>query len=123
MQRKHLIIAAIAVIFLAVVGCLLAWNTETAVNKTANQTQTVLDNISNATVSPDNSTNDNSTGNDTGGWVWSEQQGDYIKQFTDMDGNNHTVFKSTGNELVFMKDGSVFLNGINITDEWNMDFS
>ena len=123
MQRKHLIIVAIAVIFLAVVGCLLAWNTQTAINQTVNQqNNTIQNNVSNGTVSSNNSTND-TVGNDTGGWVWSEQQGDYIKQFTDMNGDEHTIFKSTGNELVFMKDGSVFMNGINITDEWNMDFS
>ena len=118
MQRKHLIIVVIAVIFLAAVGCLLAWNMQTVVNKTANVTQTIQSNVSNGTSIVNNTTG----GNDTG-WVWSEQQMDYIKQFTDMDGNEHTIFKSTGNELVFMKDGSVFMNGVNITDEWNQDFS
>lgn len=123
MQRKHLIIVAVVLILFAVIGFLLAWNGETNINQTVNQTKSIQNNLSNGTVSVNNVTSNTSNGNDSDGWVWSEQQMDYIKQFTDSEGNEHTIFNSTGNELVFMKDGSVFLNGENITDKWNMDFS
>jgi hypothetical protein len=118
MESKHLIIVAIAAILLAAIGCLLAWNIQTTVDEMVNESQTVPGNVSNAT--PDvNNTNSS----DDDGWVWSDQQEDFIKDFNDSDGNEHIIFKSTGNELVFMKDGSVFLNGKNITDEWNGDFN
>ena len=125
MERKHWIILAVAVILIAIVGSILAGDMEFSVNKVVNESEIDLDNVSDETADINQTTdNTNSTNNtDDDGWVWSGQQDDYIKDFTDSDGNEHIIYKSTGNELVFMKDGSVFLNGKNITDEWDGDLN
>ena len=119
MQKKEMAVA-VAIILLAVIACILAWNLENTIEKIDNETNgtEIAGNVSNETVDTNN-TNDT---NDTD-WVWSGQQEDFIKDFNDSEGNEHIIYKSSGDELVFMKDGSVFLNGKNITDEWNKDFN
>ena len=132
MNRNHLIIIVFAAAFLAIVGALLYWNVETAIEEAANQDNESLElNISNGTVSIDSSNGSikvskdsvNVTSDDDDGWVWSGQQEDYIRQYTDGNGNEHTIFKSSGDDLEFRPDGSVFLNGVNITEDWNKDFN
>ena len=132
MNKNHLIIVVIAIIFLAIVGALLYWNVQTAIEEAVNlENDSVSLNASNGTVSAnvsDDSVEVSSdsvdiTTDDDDGWVWSGQQEDYIKQYTDGNGYEHTIFKSTGNDLEFRPDGSVFLNGVNITDDWNKDFN
>ena len=131
MNRNHLIIIVLAVAFLAIVGALLFWNVQTAIDEAANQDNESLElNISNGTVSIDGSDGSvkvskdsvNVTADDDG-WVWSGQQEDYIKQYTDGNGYEHTIFKSSGDDLEFRPDGSVFLNGVNITEDCNKDFN
>ena len=125
MNKKHLIIVAVAIIFLAIVGALLYWNVQTAIEEATNlENDSVSLNVSNDTVSVNVSSDSaNMTDDDDDGWVWSGQQEDYIKQYTDGNGYEHTIFKSSGDDLEFRPDGSVFLNGINITDDWNKDFN
>ena len=131
MNRTHLIIAAIAIVFLAIVGALLYWNVQSAVEEASSLgNDSVSVNVSNDTVSVNVSGNSvdvsgdsvNITADDDG-WVWSGQQEDYIKQYTDGNGYEHTIFKSSGDDLEFRQDGSVFLNGVNITEDWNKDFN
>ena len=131
MKTTHLIIVLLAIVFLAVVGALLYWNVETAFEEAKNMDNGSVEvDVSNGTVSVNVSGNsvevsDGSVNvtSDDDGWVWSDQQEDYIKQFTDENGNEHTIFKSSGDDLEFAPDGSVFLNGKNITDDWNRDFN
>lgn len=131
MNNKHLIIVAIAIIFLAIVGALLYWNVQTAIEEAANlENDSVSLNVSNGTVTADVSgdsvevsTDSVNITTDDGDWVWSAQQEDYIRQYTDGNGYEHTIFKSSGDDLEFRPDGSVFLNGVNITDDWNKDFN
>lgn len=132
MNKNYLIIAAIAIVFLAIVGALLYWNVQTAIEEAENlENDSVSVNVSNDAVSVNVSgdsvevSNDsvNMTTDDDDGWIWSGQQEDYIKQFTDDNGYEHTIFKSSGDDLEFRPDGSVFLNGVNITDDWNKDFN
>lgn len=131
MNKNHLIIVVLFIAFLAIVGALLYWNVHTAIDEAANQDNDSVEvNISNGTLSVDGSDGSvkvssdsvNVTGDDEG-WVWSGQQEDYIKQYTDENGNEHTIFKSSGDDLEFGPDGSVFLNGKNITSDWNKDFN
>ena len=125
MNKKHLIIVAVAIIFLAIVGALLYWNVQTAIEEATNlENDSVSLNVSNDIVSVNVSSDSaNMTDDDDDGWVWSGQQEDYIKQYTDGNGYEHTIFKSSGDDLEFRPDGSVFLNGVNITDDWNKDFN
>ena len=131
MNKNHLIIVAVAIIFLAIVGALLYWNVQTAIEEAVNlENDSVSLNVSNGTVSADISGDSVEVSNDSvnitsddGDWVWSAQQEDYIKQYTDGNGYEHTIFKSSGDDLEFRPDGSVFLNGVNITDDWNKDFN
>lgn len=122
MNKKHLIIVIIAIVFLAIVGALLYWNVQTAVEEAAN-----LDDCSFSVNVSDGNATVNISSDDVNltdeGWVWSGQQDDYIKQFTDGNGYEHTIFKSSGDDLEFRPDGSVFLNGVNITEQWNKDFN
>ena len=124
MNKKHLIIVAVAIIFLAIVGALLYWNVQTAVEEAANlENDSVSLNVSNGTASVNVSDDSVNITSDDGDWVWSAQQEDYIRQYTDGNGYEHTIFKSSGDDLEFRPDGSVFLNGVNITDDWNKDFN
>ncbi len=132
MNKNHLIIAAIAIVFLAIVGALLYWNVQSAVEEASSlENDSVSVNVSNDTVSADVSGDSvevstdsaNISADDDDGWVWSGQQEDYIKQYTDANGYEHTIFKSSGDDLEFRPDGSVFLNGVNITEDWNKDFN
>ena len=128
MNKKHLIIVIMAIAFLAIVGALLYWNVQTALDEAANlENGSLSANVSNGTanvnVSGDSADVSANMTSDDGGWVWSGQQDDYIKQFTDGNGYEHTIFKSSGDDLEFRPDGSVFLNGVNITDDWNKDFN
>ena len=131
MKTTHLIIVLLAIVFLAVVGALLYWNVETAFEEAKNMDNGSVEvDVSNGTVSVNVSGNSVGVSDDSvnvsaddDGWVWSGQQEDYIKQFTDENGNEHTIFKSSGDDLEFAPDGSVFLNGKNITDDWNRDFN
>ncbi len=126
-----MIIAAIAIVFLAIVGALLYWNVQSAVDEASRlENDSVSVNVSNDTVSAevsgnsvDVSTDSVNITSDDEGWVWSGQQEDYIKQYTDGNGYEHTIFKSSGDDLEFRPDGSVFLNGVNITEDWNKDFN
>ncbi|WP_406534098.1 TadE/TadG family type IV pilus assembly protein [Methanobrevibacter sp.] len=131
MNENYLIIAAIAIVFLAIVGALLYWNVQSAVDEASRlENDSVSVNVSNDTVSAevsgnsvDVSTDSVNITSDDEGWVWSGQQEDYIKQYTDGNGYEHTIFKSSGDDLEFRPDGSVFLNGVNITEDWNKDFN
>ena len=54
MNKKHLIIVLIAIIFLAIVGALLYWNVQTAIEEASNlENDSVSLNVSNGTVSAD----------------------------------------------------------------------
>ena len=124
MNKKHLIIVAVAIIFLAIVGALLYWNVQTAIEEAANlENDSVSLNVSTGTASVNVSDDSVNINSDDGDWVWSAQQEDYIRQYTDGNGYEHTIFKSSGDDLEFRPDGSVFLNGVNITDDWNKDFN
>ena len=50
-------------------------------------------------------------------------RGGYIKEYTDSEGNSHTEFKDSGDHLEYKKHGSVYMNGKDITEEYNKDFN
>lgn len=135
MQRNYLIIVVVAVVILAIVGAFLYLNFQTHIHEAMNvedksigvnvtndtinlnvSNKTVSFNVSNDTVSL-NASNDAANLTSDDGWIWYAQQNDYVRQYIDLNGNPHTIFKSTGDDIMFTSDGSVFLNGVNITNQ------
>ena len=117
MQKNHLIIAVVAIVLLAIAGALLFGNVQKTVEDAENLVDESMANVTNETIRG-NVSDVSVNASEDYEWLWSGQQEDFFKQYVDANGNSHTVFKSGGDHFEFKVDGSIYLNGVNITDQF-----
>ena len=129
--KKALIVVIILIIIICVCAFFLMDNNSKIkdnVNVTNNTTNVTNDTVKKIFIdlndTPVNQTNQTNSLNNSsdGGWVWSGQADDYIKEYNDDMGTHHVIFKSTGDHIQYMKNGEVYYNGENITEAFHGDF-
>ena len=145
MDKSRMILIAVVVLVILLAGIVLYSNitgdNDNIITGIANNTTELLNdtNISEISKFVDNQTSDsNSSANNTtanktvenvtsasSGWKWSEQANKYVNEYVDSDGNLHV--KSTDgtgpvDDLEYKANGTVYLNGKDVTSEYNKDF-